>query len=536
MKPLTFILSLAMFGFPIALNAAPLPLADGATRKAGELTKGGIVTGELIKGQTTYAAAGNVGVPDVPPERILFEIGSISKVFTGLVLAQAVVEGRVRLDTPIRELMDSTQKFTDSRVGDITLRQLATHTSGLPRLPEDLDLGANPLDPYAHYDRTRLNQTLSQQRLAGKPPFANAYSNFGVGLLGDLLARLYGKSWEQLIKEKVTQPLGLPDTVITLSEEQQHRLAPPFAGNAPALPWHLNALQGAGALHSTAADLITFGRALLHPEQTPMPKAIELLLSPQTSDGGIGLAISRSRLFGEAVYEHGGGTGGYVAGWFVLPERQVIQVVLINNTVLADSAVIAATREVTASPEAAPTPAMAELQTYPGIYAVDSKVRFTVVLRGNQLFAKLSGQAFLALYPLATAGRFFYKEVPAEIQFESANGKVKSLTLLQNGREVRANRTEETPPKILFRTEKELKPLAGTYATPGLTFSVVVRNGTLYVKLNTQPALPLFETQPNRFEYDVVTAVIEFDRDKEGTGKLLRLYQNGQIISAPRKP
>jgi CubicO group peptidase (beta-lactamase class C family) len=139
-------------------TAEPTTLAQNAFSAAKALPEGGIVIGETLTSGTVFSTAGNLEPAGVPPEKLIFEIGSVSKVFTGLLLAQAVVEKKVSLDTPVREFVDKEFRFADSKVGAITLRQLATHTSGLPRLPDDLmdSDKADPLNPCAHYDRAML--------------------------------------------------------------------------------------------------------------------------------------------------------------------------------------------------------------------------------------------------------------------------------------------------------------------------------------------------------------------------------------------
>ena len=134
-----------------------IPLAEAAEDISKTLAAGGIVTAEGFM----FSQVGKFTDPKIPAEKRIFEIGSISKVFTGLLLTQAVVEKKVTLDTPISTLLGDLV-FKDPRVGKITLRQLACHTSGLPRLPANLEEGGvNQLDPYAHYSRSQLDQALA---------------------------------------------------------------------------------------------------------------------------------------------------------------------------------------------------------------------------------------------------------------------------------------------------------------------------------------------------------------------------------------
>lgn len=513
------------------------PLSDVANTLAKSLPKGGIVTAERHGDTVNYAAAGKLETGAVAPERVIFEIGSISKVFTGLLLAQAVTEGKVSLDTSLQQALGKEQSFADTRIGLITLRQLATHTSGLPRLPDDLATGSDPLDPYAHYDRTKLSAYLAKTKLKSEPPFVLSYSNLGMGLLGDILSRVYNKPWEDLIAEKITGPLGMKDTVVVLNEEQQKRFAPAYEGDKTMKPWSLASFNGAGALRSTAADLMLFGEALLHPEKTPLKEAFTLMLTPQTKEGDIGLAIFLAKLYDQRVYEHNGGTGGYRSSLHVLPESNTVQVVLINNAAMEGEALIAAAYR--QKPRTTPSDRVVEtneLASYEGVYPIDANSRFTVVRRNDQLWMQLTGQSFLQLHPHEKSDRFFLKEVAAEIQFVRENGQITSLTLFQNGREVKAPKSSDPAPAIKFRKPEDLAPYAGTYElTPKALFTLKVVKETLFAKLTGQDFLPVFEKRDDWFEYDVVPAVLEFERDKDGKVIALKLHQNGAIQRAEKK-
>lgn len=542
MKSLKLNLPLLMTGVALISSSAfgvdAQPLAETAIIVAKSLPKGGIVTAERIDQQKTiYAAAGKPEPEGVAPERIIFEIGSISKVFTGLLLAQAVTEGKTTLDTTLQQVLGREQTFADDRVGRITLRQLATHTSGLPRLPEDLATGADPSDPYAHYDRAKLSAYLTKTTLKGEAPYSLSYSNLGMGLLGDILSRIYAKPWDALIAEKITAPLGMKDTVVVLNEEQQKRFAPAYDGEKSVKPWKLAALQGAGALRSTATDLLLFGEALLHPEKTPLREAFALLLTPQTKEGDMGLAVFLSPYYGQRLYEHSGGTGGYRSSLHILPESNTVQVVLINNAAMEGEAVIAAAHR--QKPRTTPSDRIvdaADLAAYEGVYPIDATSRFTVLRRDDQLWTQLTGQTFLQLHPHEKADRFFLKEVAAEIQFLRENDKITALILFQNGREVKAPKSKDAAPVITFRKPEELTPYAGTYElTPKAVFTVKVVKETLFAQLTGQNFLPVFEKRDDWFEYDVVPAVLEFERDKDGKVIALKLHQNGAIQRAVKK-
>ncbi|MBB5034899.1 serine hydrolase [Prosthecobacter vanneervenii] len=528
-------------GLLIAAHSAHAgALAEAAARKAKLLPSGCIVTGERLGDQVSYAMVGQAPeTGDTKPEKIVFEIGSISKVFTGLLLAQAVVDKKVTLETTIGSLLEEKVKFADPRVAAITLKQLATHTSGLPCLPDNAIAGAVEEDPYANYDEKLLWNYLATARLDGESPFSFSYSNLGVGLLGHLLGGLYQKSWDKVVVEKICQPLVMKDTA--LYPESKQRLATPHDGGKEAKPWHMDALAGCGALRSTAADLMTFGEALLHPDQTPLKEAFTLALRPQADaasmGGQIGLGVLLGKFDGDATLHHDGGTGGFCSGLQVIPAKGIVRVVLINNNTLAGSEVIAGTstvkpvdpatqKEITLSAEM--------MKQFPGLYDLDRDSRFIVKLQDGRLFVKLTGQVFLRLFAKAP-DRFFMKEVAAEVAFNRREGVIHSLTLFQNGNEITAKVSATPPPDYKLRSAKALQPYAGEYSLMGLRkVTICVRGYTLFAKLEGQPELPVFETMPDRFEYDVVAAALVFTRDDDKQINGLTLFQNGMTMPAPR--
>jgi CubicO group peptidase (beta-lactamase class C family) len=515
-------------------------LAEAAVLQAKAMEAGCIVTGERVGGQVSFALAGKAPeAGKTPPEKIVFEIGSITKVFTGLLLAQAVVEKKVTLETTVSSLLDPKLKFADPRVAAITLKQLSTHTSGLPRLPDNLDVGAVEDDPYAHYDEKLLIAYLTSAKLDGEGPYSCSYSNLGVGLLGHLLGKVYGMSWEKAMVTKICLPLGLNDTAVHPGPNLL--LATPHAEAKVVKPWSFDAVAGAGALRSTAADLMKFGEAMLHPEQTPLKDAFAIALQAQADapamGGQIGLGVFLGKREGEMFFSHDGGTGGYSSSLQVIPSKEVVLVALINNNSLSGSAVIAAMSD--AKPATPQKQKEISLQAetmaqYPGVYELDRDSRFTVLLRDGQLWVNLTGQAFLRAFAKAP-DRFFYKAVAAEIAFNRDQGQIQSLTLFQNGRELLAKRTTAPPPNYKLRPAKELQPYAGEYLLMGLKkFTLSVRGGTLFAQLEGQEAAPVFETATDRFEYDVVKAILIFARDDQKQISGLTLLQNGLPISAAR--
>lgn len=209
-----------------------------------------------------------------PDERTLYEIGSTTKVFTTTLLSLLVEQEKLKLTTPINQLGAAYQRLPDA----VTLESLATHTSGLPRLPSNLakSIRQDQQNPYAAYTVDDLYEYLqSYDGKPGKTAGTISYSNLGVGLLGHILAEQLGQSYEEVIVQHICNPLGLSDTRITLTDEQQARFAIGYSeSEKPVKPWDLPTLSGAGALRSTASDLLTLLAANLHVEQSVIATAI----------------------------------------------------------------------------------------------------------------------------------------------------------------------------------------------------------------------------------------------------------------------
>jgi len=270
-----------------------------------------------------------------PPDGdTLFEIGSMTKTFTGTLLWQAARDGTLALDDPIEKFLPRTVHPPVRNGKDITLLQLATHTSGLPRLPANL-VPRDATNPYADYSVPDLYDGLDALELAHDPGERYEYSNLGMGLLGHLLALRTGKPYEALVLEKICAPLDLADTRIVLTDDQKRRLAPGHAADgSEAANWDFPALAGAGALRSTARDLLRYLEAQFDDAYAGMQ-------APRASlKGGMKVGLAWHLLplpsKGSTIVWHNGASGGYRC-WagFVKGSRTAV-VVLTNSTADVD--------------------------------------------------------------------------------------------------------------------------------------------------------------------------------------------------------
>ena len=319
---LTIVLALA----PVSAPAQPAAVDSvGAALATGH--DGGVVIGWLDGDRTGTRGFGRVDSTGTrPTARTLFEIGSITKTFTGLLLADAIERGHVDATTPVRTLLPDSVAWrsadsVETPVPTMTLQHLATHRSGLPRLPSNLHAATRPTDPYAAYGDSALYAFLDGYTLPRPPGTQYEYSNLGTGLLGHLLARRADTTYAALVRQRITGPLGLPDTRIRLTGNQQARLAQGHnRAGAPTPPWHFEALAGAGALRSTAADMLAYLRVYRHALATDadttslLRGAMRRAVRPRAhvrDRTRIGFGWHQLTRDGHNILLHTGGTGGF---------------------------------------------------------------------------------------------------------------------------------------------------------------------------------------------------------------------------------
>ncbi len=279
-----------------------------------------------------------IGSNQMPDVNSLFEIGSITKTFTATLLAYYVNEGKLKLTDPITKyLPDSVAANKELKA--ITLVTLSNHTSGLPRLPDNFEYhSADPLDPYRDYTKQYLFSYLKTCKPATKPGETYAYSNLAVGLLGTILERVSGKSFEQMVEEIICQPLGMQSTVQQLSPELKQRFVTVYNEEGKVTPaWSFSALAPCGALKSTVNDLLIYIKANIVKNDTKLSKAFELTHKITfNKDAKLGLAWHIIVVNGVEYYFHNGGTYGCSSYMAFNAEKDIAVVVLSNSGLSTD--------------------------------------------------------------------------------------------------------------------------------------------------------------------------------------------------------
>ena len=297
----------------------------------------GLIAGAVAGSATATVATGRESLTGATPSsRTVLQIGSVTKTFTCLALADAVVSGSLSLQTPLAEIVRETPTISNGE--QITLGHLATHTSGLPRLPKGLRRQAlhNRADPYSGFTRADLLAALRSSR-PHAPGTRVRYSNFGAALLGEALSQHHQLPYEQVIAERVTGPLGLTDTTTEIGAELAPRTAASHSRRKRPVPaWNLGAMPGAGALWSTTQDLQRYLQTLINPQSSAMPQALHLVQQPlATANRWVRLALGwhLSPLRGtiHTMIWHNGATAGSYSYAGFIPETN-LGVVVLSNT------------------------------------------------------------------------------------------------------------------------------------------------------------------------------------------------------------
>jgi len=417
----------------------------------------GMVAGLIDAQGRRIVAYGTLAKDDKRPLNgdTVFEIGSMTKVFTSLVLMDMVERGEVALNDPISKYLPPNVKVPERNNRKITLQDLSTQTSGLPRLPSNLH-PKDAMNPYADYSVGQMYEFLSGYQLTRDIGEKYEYSNLGAGLLGHVLSLRAGMDYEALVRSRICRPLGMADTRIALSPDMQAHLAIGHNAALSAVPnWDLPTLAGAGALRSTANDMLAFLAANLGYVKTPLASAMAADVSIRRPTGTPHLEIAYAwhvlTKNGNSIVWHNGGTGGYRSFMGYDPQRRT-GVVILSNLSTDQGADDIGRHILDASYELLklePPQQHKEitldtqiLGRYVASYQMPNAI-LAISREGGQLFAQLIGQPRLELFP-ESQQKFFLKVVDAQITFETdPQGKTTRAVLHQGGRDIAAPRLDE---------------------------------------------------------------------------------------------
>ena len=519
----------------------------------------GIVAGVIEPNGRRIVAYGALDKGDPRPldGNTVFEIGSVTKVFTALALADMAHRGEVSLSDPVAKYLPADVKVPRRGDRQITLENLAAQTSGLPRMPSSFK-PKDPANPYADYTADLLYQFLSGYELPRDIGSQYEYSNLGFGLLGHALARRAGTDYESLVLAHICQPLGLANTRITLSSEMKARMA---VGHNEKLErvagFDFQALAGAGALRSNANDMLTFLAAAMGTAPSPLADSFAALLKVRVPagipgmQGALGWQVS-NRGNGEIVWKDGG-TYGYAAFIGYDPKRRV-GVVLLSNSFTMSGTVTGVSdiglhlldplfplngppeehHEVSVDPKI--------LSGYAGRYQLTANMVLNLTVEDAHLMMQPTGQPKLELFPESEKD-FFTKIGGIRIAFQTdGKGRATSLNLRQGGATLHAPRIEGDAPPPAKKEHKEisldpavLDRYVGRYQLAAtFILSITRQESHLYVQATGQPKFEIFAEAEKDFFLKDVDAQITFATDDRGKVTELVLHQNGAHQTAKR--
>jgi serine-type D-Ala-D-Ala carboxypeptidase/endopeptidase len=486
-------------------------------------------------------ATGDAGSsrPPVDPQAA-FEIGSISKPLLGLLVAQLIEQGRWRLDDPIERHLPAGSSVPRQGERQITVRDLLTHSSGLPPLPA-LMVPARQDDPYATLTEKQLLDSLAQARLNGAIGAQSSYSNFGAMVLSLAVNRAFEGDLERALRERVFAPLKMTQSWIAEPPPGAPAAARGHTSSGqPAAPWTiLPALGGVGMVKSTLADMVRLAQALLRPEATPLQAAITAGFQPLAHQFGMFWMLGRAGR--EPAPGHEGGTGGFSSLILVLPQRQEA-VVILSDTALADLGGLGDVAFAALGLRPAPNPRRAapwvpaQREALVGEYELPGAL-LSLSSEAGRLMARVPGQQAFELlvddrgdlYTPATS-----LLITPQREGAAADAPVQRLLWRQGGgvfevprKGAAASATAQNPAWRAWAGEYEL--------APGFVLRIFERDGRLFGQATGQGAFPLEVVAGDQVENKTFGVMIAFVRDAAGKVSSLVFRQGGQTIPAKRR-
>lgn len=410
----------------------------------------GVVTEEL--GSVTFAV-GRVSADDAktPDENTLYEIGSVSKVLTGILLGESLLRDELTLEDTVLEHLPEGVTLAARRDDPIRLVHLTTHGSGLPRMPPNFDL-ENTARSWSEYGEDELYQCLSEFKALRQPGKRYAYSNLAVGLLGHVLELKLETPYEELLIELLCSPLGMNSTRIVLNEELKARFAPGTDSSLePAPAWDMAVLAPCGGIRSSSADMLEFLKAHLDgdsPLDGAFREALQVRSEYKQGKPQLGLGW---HVAGDGVTRiHSGETAGYHA-YCAINMVSGVGVIVLTNTatpiidVLGNYLVnLALSVELPLPAFKTPFPLPEErLAAYTGRFESPT-FAIEVTRKGTKFFAQVDGpgQGNFRVMPVSET-RFEYLDLEASMEFAiEKDGTIAKMTFRQNGLEHNCTRVD----------------------------------------------------------------------------------------------
>jgi CubicO group peptidase (beta-lactamase class C family) len=474
-------------------------------------------------------------IPNAPSTK--FRLGSVTKQFTAASILLLEERGRLKTDDPVKKFMPDAPSAWDK----ITVFHLLTHTSGIPNFTGFSDYASQ--EPFPTTPE-KLVARFRDKPLDFQPGEKWSYSNSGYVLLGYLIEKASGETYEKFLQENIFGPLAMKDSGYDSNSSIIARRASGYAPgkNGPENAGFINMTVpfSAGSLYSTTEDLLRWETGLFG-GKVLSAASVAKMTTPFKDDYALGVGVRTVK--GHKVIDHGGGIEGFNTFLAYYPDDKLTVVVLANLNGSAPQEIatkLAAVvhgekvelpserNEITLAPKA--------LEQYVGTYQLAPRVEMKVTLDGGQLFTQLSGQGKLPLFP-SSETMFFLKAVDAQVEF-GKDEKGPYAVLHQGGRDMKAPRTSD---QVVERKEvavapKILEQYVGTYEMrPGFDMAITLEGGQLVSQATGQGKIPLFAESETKFFPKLMDAEIEFVKDDKGAVTQMILRQGPGEIKATRK-
>jgi len=506
-----------------------------------------IVAAVIDRGGITTYLSGSSGTPRTLDAHTLFEIGSISKTFTATALSSLVRSGAVRLADPVAHYLPRNVRMPTRNGKVIMLLNLATQHSGLPRLPSNLTSVASD-NPYYPYTVADLYDFLNTYQLPRDPGAGYEYSNLGFGLLGlALVHAAHDRSYGSLVKRLVFGPLRMTDSQVaeTLAPEPRLAIGHDASGN-PVHSWEFtDASAGAGAIRSSLSDMVKYLQCNLG--GGALAQTCIFAQQPRATFPGYHIGLAWYADDSTGVVQHNGATAGFNSIIMMNASHTKGVVVLSSGPAIADVAMHLLDPASPVMQNASTFSVTPQLATdYSAAYRNDQLgITYTVTHRGTHVFAQLAGQSAYEIFPSRWADHFYYKVVPAYVEFIRQYGNVVGLILTQNGQQSPLYRLDASGkpmasslspvyPPVVSLGSATLQQYTGSYDFFGSDLIVTLRDGRVFAQLASQPANEIYPSAKDEFYYKGIDAQITFTRTNGNVTGLI-LHQNGGDMPAPRK-
>jgi len=379
-------------------------------------------------------------------ENTIYEIGSITKVFTGILLAQQVLDGELKLEDEINNYLPDDIIVPVMGDKEITFGNLTDHTSGFPRMASNFS-PSNHQNPYADYTVDQMYEYISNYQAVRTVGSEYEYSNLAQGLLGHLLAMNKACTYEELMVQTIADPLEMKDTRIYLTQRMNENLALGYSGGRHVENWDIPTLAGAGAIRSSTSDMANFISANLGYLSSPLIKAMELshqIRHDMAGESSIAMGWHINKGNKGDIICHGGGTGGYRTFVGFVKETGKGVVLFTNSSEGADDIgfyLLGSGSGLAKFKSDAVDIPKSTLEQYVGLYEMRPDFFITISKEGKQLFGRATGQERFGMFP-ENDTVFYLTVVEAKISFQHEKGAVESLTLFQGGQEMLGKKIE----------------------------------------------------------------------------------------------